>query len=92
MNITLELSPEVEAKLREGIERHDNESVCQLLADALAPTVETLLQQTTEQLPDEKFEVLANQLADEVAAHLEPNAPELSDFAVSRAGIYEDDP
>lgn len=36
-----------------------------------------------------EFETLIDQLADELAA---PNAPILSDYAVSRASIYEDHP
>jgi antitoxin ParD1/3/4 len=92
MTITLELSPEMEAKLREGIARHDAESVRQLLADALTPTVEALLRQASEQLSEDEFEALADQLADALAEHLEPNTPVLSDYAVSRAGIYEDHP
>jgi antitoxin ParD1/3/4 len=92
MTITIVLLPEVEAKLWAGIARHDAESVRQLLADALAPTVEALLRQTPEQLSNAEFEALADQLADESAAYIESNAPVLSDYAVSRAGIYEDHP
>ena len=90
--ITLELLPEVEARLRAGIARHDAESVRQLLADSFAPTVEALLRQTPDQLSNEEFEALADQLADELAICIGPNAPALSDYAVSRAGIYADHP
>ena len=92
MTITLKLSPEVERKLRESIARQDAESLCQLLAEAFAPTVELLLQQSSEPLNDEEFELVADQLADELAQHVGPNSPVLSDYAVSRAGIYEDHP
>lgn len=90
--ITLELLPEAETKLREGIERHDAERVRQLLVDAFAPTVEALLRQIPEQLTNDEFEALADQLADEVATRAAPNALALSDYAVSRAGIYEEHP
>ncbi|MDF5733193.1 MAG: hypothetical protein PUP92_35710 [Rhizonema sp. PD38] len=40
--ITLQLSPELEQKLRESIARRDAQSILQLLADAFAPTVEAL--------------------------------------------------
>jgi hypothetical protein len=43
MNITLELSPEIEASLRQAVARRDAESARRLLAAAAAPTVETLL-------------------------------------------------
>lgn len=90
MTIMLELSPEVEAKLRESVAHHDTESMLQLLADAFAPTVEALLQQASAQPNDDEFEAVADQLADEFAACVEPNAPVLLDYAVSRASIYED--
>ncbi len=48
--ITLQLSPELEQKLRASIARRDAESTKQLLADAFAPTVEALLKQTPTQL------------------------------------------
>lgn len=92
MTIIIELSPEVETKLRGEIARYDVESVRQLLADALAPTVDALLQETLEQLSEDEFETYADRLADELAAHIEPHAPALSDYAISRAGIYEDHP
>jgi antitoxin ParD1/3/4 len=92
MTITLELSPEVETKLRAEIARHDIGSVRQLLADTLIPTVEALLWQIPEQLSEDEFETLADQLAAELVACLESDAPILSDYAVSRAGIYEDHP
>ncbi len=83
MTITLELSPEVEAKLRESIVCHDAEAMRQLLAEAFAPTVEALLQQASEQLDEDEFEAVADQLADELAACVGSNAPVLSDYAVS---------
>lgn len=92
VTITLELSPEMEAKLREGIARHDTEGIRQLLAEALVPTIYTLLRQEPEQLSDDDFEALADQLADKLAACMEANTPVLSDYAVSRSGIYEDHP
>ncbi len=41
--VTLNLSPEAEAKLRESLARKDGESARQVLAEAVAPTVENLL-------------------------------------------------
>ncbi|MBM4045507.1 MAG: hypothetical protein FJ279_10365 [Planctomycetes bacterium] len=90
MTITLQLPPELEAKLRTEIARHDAERLRQLLAEALAPAVEMLLRTGADQLSDEEFEALADELANEGAASIAPHAPLLSDYAVSRAGIYED--
>jgi len=87
IRITLELSSEVEAKLRESLVRHDAETMRQLLAEAFTSTVETLLQQASEPSNDE-FEFIADQLAEEFAACVGSEAPMLSDYAVSRAGIY----
>jgi antitoxin ParD1/3/4 len=92
LTITLELSCEVEAKLRAKIASHDAEGVRQLLANAFAPTVEVLLQRTSDQLNDEEFEAAVDQLTDELVAYVGSNVPVLSDYAVSRAGIYEDHP
>jgi antitoxin ParD1/3/4 len=43
----------------------------------------------SEQPNDDEFETLADQLADELAACIGADAPVLSDYAVSRASIYE---
>jgi antitoxin ParD1/3/4 len=92
MNITLNLTPKLEMKLRESAARGDAEAVRCLLADAFAPTVEALLQQSAAELSDAEFEAIADQLADELAACRESKAQPLSDYAVSREGIYEDHP
>ena len=39
--------------------------------------------------PDD-FELLVDQLADEFTEFTNPSSPALSDYAISRAGIYED--
>jgi len=92
MTITLELSPELQAMLRTKIARQDTASVRQLLADTFAPTVEELLQQTDEQISDDEFEAVADLLADELAARFKSAIPALSNYAVSREGIYDDHP
>lgn len=38
----------------------------------------------------DEFERLADELADYVEAHMPPDAKPLSDYAMSREGIYED--
>ena len=49
-------------------------------------------QLSTYQLQDAAFEATADQLADELARYADSNAPKLSDYAVSRASIYEGHP
>ncbi len=92
MQITLELSPDMEVRLRESVAHGDPEAVRRLLAQVLTPTVEALLQEMPAELTETEFEAVAGQLADELTADRGPNAPSLSDYAVSREGIYEDHP
>ena len=56
--------------------------------DVVAEMVEMLT--TDRQLGDDDFERLADELADYVEKHLPPDAKPLSDYAMSREGIYED--
>ncbi|GAB4295111.1 MAG: hypothetical protein Fur0025_32070 [Oscillatoriaceae cyanobacterium] len=93
-SITLNLLPELEAKLRECMALGDRAAMRQLLADAFAPTVEDWLAQPLDKPieNDSEFEVVADHLADELAACLGANVLPLSDDAVSRAGIYEEHP
>jgi hypothetical protein len=44
------------------------------------------------EISDREFEILLDELADESIKNMGVNVPTLSDFAVSRAGIYEDHP
>jgi antitoxin ParD1/3/4 len=92
MQITLELSPDIELRLRASVAHGDADAVRRLLVEVLTPTVEALLQETPAELTDTEFEAVADQLAGELTASLGPNVPSLSDHAVSRAGIYEDHP
>jgi hypothetical protein len=41
---------------------------------------------------DEEFEAIADRLADEFQMYVGATTPYLSDYAVSRAGIYEEHP
>jgi hypothetical protein len=44
------------------------------------------------EIGDREFEIVLDELADEFIKNMGVNVPALSDFAVSRAGIYEDHP
>ncbi|HIK08672.1 MAG TPA: hypothetical protein IGS52_00115 [Oscillatoriaceae cyanobacterium M33_DOE_052] len=94
ISITLKLLPELEEKLRESIALGDRAALRELLADAFAPTVENWLAQNLDKPieTDSEFDVVAEHLADELAACLGANVLPLSDDAVSRAGIYEEHP
>lgn len=93
LTVTLDLSPEAEAQLQAGIDEHNAERVGQVLLDALRPTVERLLQETTSPLTTVvEWDDALDQLVNMFAARVSPDTPILSDYAVSRAGIYEDHP
>jgi hypothetical protein len=47
---------------------------------------------TDHPIEDDNFEAIADQLAEELIKARGKNLPLLSDYAVSRAGIYEDHP
>jgi hypothetical protein len=44
------------------------------------------------ELSDREFEILLDELADDFIKSLGSNVPVLSDFAISREGIYEEHP
>jgi antitoxin ParD1/3/4 len=92
MTLRLELSPDTEAKLRDGIARRDAAEVRQVLTEAMTPLVEELLQQGGSELSDAEFEQLVDMLADRLQESLPPNAPALSEYALSREGIYAEHP
>ena len=53
--------------------------------------VEALIRRhTLSNLSNDEFEALADQLADEFMEVIGPDCPPLSDYAVSREGLYED--
>ncbi len=88
MTLTLDLSPEVESQLRQIIARRDAAAARSLLADALAPIVEALLQQPAANASSTQFSAQLDRLVAEAGEGL----PSLSDHAVSRDGIYGDHP
>lgn len=90
MKISLELPPDIKAQLRESALCNDAEVVRRLLIKAITPAVEALLREVPGELTAAEFEIVSDQLADELTAALGLNAPSLSDYAVSREGIYED--
>ena len=91
MTITIEIPHDIEMQIRENAARGNADAVRHLLIEALGPTVEALIRsQTSLQLSNEEFEALADRLADEFMEYVGPDCPPLSDYAVSREGLYED--
>ena len=86
-----------------GLELRDNfaEEFNQFLVDIAGGNVPTqkmaewlrilqLQTNNTTQLSDDKFEALADKLADEFMEYAGPDCPPLPDYAVTREGLYED--
>ncbi len=92
MTITLQLTPEMEARLQKGVADHDPDTVRQVLHDAVEPTVKALLAGIRQQVTPEEFENILAEMAQIASEALPPGWQGLSDYAVSREGIYEDHP
>ena len=91
MTITLEIPHDIAMQIREHAARGNADAIRRLLIEALGPIVEALIRrQTPSPLSNDAFEILADQLADEFMAYVGPECPPLSDYAVSREGLYED--
>jgi hypothetical protein len=87
MTITIQLTPDQEAQLRESAARGDADAVRALLVDAVAPTVDALLSVQPTPLTDEEFKALIDEGIAIVAAGSSQRS--LSDWAVSRESLYE---
>jgi vacuolar-type H+-ATPase subunit E/Vma4 len=87
MTITLELSSEQEHRLRAGAAQQDAQAVREVLLQVVDSTVETLLRTSVRRPQASTLSALLDKIASEL-----PDAPALSDEAVSRAGIYADHP
>ncbi|MEG4172543.1 MULTISPECIES: hypothetical protein [unclassified Microcoleus] len=57
-----------------------------------APSVLSTISDSDAEISDRELEILLDELADEFIQNMAVNVPTLSDFAVTRAGIYEDHP
>ncbi len=91
MSIHLEIPSDMERQIQESIAMGDANTVHILLSKAITPKVKELMRnRTSSQLSIDKFEELANQLADELLLYADSNRAPLSDYAVSRDGLYED--
>ncbi len=91
MAMTLDIPRDLEVKIREHAARGDADAVHRLLVEALNPMVASLIRNhTRSKPPQDDFELLADQLADEFMAYVPPDTTPLSDDAVSRPGLYEE--
>ena len=89
MTITVYIPPDIEKQLNENISHGNKEAVRHLLVDALEPTVDVLMNENPP-LSIEEFEAKLDQLTEKFMKYVGPDFPPLSDYALSREGIYED--
>ncbi len=89
MTITVYIPPNIEQQLNENISNGDKDAVRNLLVDAVEPTVNVLMNENTPLSVDE-FEAKLDQLTEKFMKYVGPDFPPLSDYALSREGIYED--
>ena len=90
MTITAQIPTDIETQTRENASLGNTETVHRLLLDALVPTVEVLMKPNP-QLSVDELNALADEMGDKFMEFVGPDCPPISDYAVSREGIYEDD-
>ena len=89
MTITVYIPPEIEKQLHENISVGNKDAVHHLLVDALEPKVEELMNNKA-QYSVEELQSMLDQLIAEFMTCVGPDVPPLSDYALSREGIYAD--
>ena len=89
MTITVYIPPNIEKQLNENISNGDKDAVRHLLVEAIEPTVDVLMNENPP-LSVEEFEAKLDQLTEKFMEYVGPDVPPLSDYALSREGIYED--
>ena len=89
MTITVYIPPEIEEQLNENISNGNKDAVRRMLVEAIEPTVDVLMNEKR-QYSVEELQSMLDQLIEEFMACVGPDVPPLSDYALSREGIYED--
>ena len=90
LKVAFDLPAEVESQIRRTLQRNHRKQARRLIINALEQTVEDLLSRLHEPNEDAEWEATAQKLFSELENSLHQNSTPLSDFAVSRAGIYQD--
>jgi hypothetical protein len=86
LTVTVDLTPEQEAALRDSLARHEHEHARHILSGALIPTLETLFEADTILSLSDDWD----NLLDHAAALIDHELPLLPDERLNRAGIYGD--
>lgn len=89
MTMTVHIPDRIGIQIREHVLHHHIDAARNLLWEAVKPMIEMFSNHDTPtRLSDNEFECLADQLADEFASYITPNCVPLSDYALTREGIY----
>jgi len=90
MVIPLHVPAHLESQFRQSAALGDAESMRRVLSEAVELNIEAILHEgPKEELTLEEFERLADELADGIAEERGLQARPLSEYGVSREGLYE---
>lgn len=92
MTLMLDLPPQKEKELQEAIAVNDADQMREVLTSALDDLIFSLLQNPSEPLTGAEWDRVADELVAYVDSILPDDVPVLSDYAISREGIYGDHP
>lgn len=92
MTLVIDLSPQKEKQLRDAIAVNDMEQMRQVLEPAINDLIATLLQKSTPLMTEAEWERELDALAEFVDMNIPDDVPVLSDYALTREGIYRDHP
>lgn len=91
MVIPLHVPADLENQFRQSAARGDAATMRRVLSEAIDLNIDAILREVREEeLAVEEFERLADELADGIAEDRGIQARTLSEYAVSREGLYED--
>lgn len=90
LSITIQLTAEDERNLTAAQKRRDEVAMRQVLEKALAPVVQDLLDRPIKKLSIEEWLIQAEEMITDFTKSIPPGTPPLSEYALSREGIYED--
>lgn len=92
MILSIELTPELEERFREGVAHHDVPQVKDVLLHAVNNYVESLMFNPSPPLTEQEWDEAMDELDAFLDSTLSADIPVLSDYAISREGIYGDHP
>lgn len=92
MILAIELTSEQEEQFRLGIAQHDKSQIRDALTLAVNDYIESMMPVPVVSISRAEWERALSELDEFLASALPKDAPVLSDYALSREGIYGDHP